>query len=91
MKGNILIVEDDIEIATIIKDHFKRENYSVNWASSGKEGLEDFKQNSYDLIILDIMLPEMNGFDVCKNVRLLSNIPIIILSAKKMNLIKLKD
>lgn len=90
MKGNILIVEDDIEIATIIKDHFKRENYNVNWASSGKEGLEDFKQNSYDLIILDIMLPEMNGFDVCKNVRLLSNIPIIILSAKKDEFDKVK-
>ncbi|MGG7164859.1 response regulator transcription factor [Clostridium ihumii] len=90
MKGNILIVEDDIEIATIIKDHFKREKYNVNWASSGKEGLEDFKQNSYDLIILDIMLPEMNGFDVCKNVRLLSNIPIIILSAKKDEFDKVK-
>lgn len=83
MKGKILIIEDDIEIAGIIKNHLLRESYDVNWASTGKEGLEDFKNNQYDLVILDIMLPEMDGFSVCRNIRLLSEIPVLILSAKK--------
>lgn len=90
MKGKILIVEDEIEIAEIIRAHLMRENYSVVWASTGKEGLEEFKKNNYDLVMLDIMLPEMDGFTVCKNIRLLSDIPIIILSAKKSELDKVK-
>lgn len=90
MKGKILIVEDEIEIAEIIRAHLMRENYSVVWASTGKEGLEEFKKNNYDLVMLDIMLPEMDGFNVCKNIRLLSDIPIIILSAKKSELDKVK-
>ncbi len=90
MKEKILIVEDDIEIADIIKNHLQRKSYSVNWASTGREGLDEFKENSYDLVILDIMLPEMDGFTVCKNIRLLGDVPVIILSAKKEELDKVK-
>ncbi|ABK60685.1 response regulator transcription factor [Clostridium novyi] len=90
MNGKILVIEDDVEIANIIQSHLTRENYSVNWSSTGKEGLEDFKKDTYDLIILDIMLPEIDGFTVCKNIRLLSNVPILILSAKKQEVDKVK-
>lgn len=83
MKGKILIIEDDMEIASVIKEHLIRENYYVNWASTGLEGLKDFNDNNYDIVLLDIMLPEMDGFNVCKNIRLISDKPIIMLSAKK--------
>lgn len=83
MKGKILIIEDDMEIASVIKEHLIRENYYVNWASTGLEGLKDFNDNNYDIVLLDIMLQEMDGFNVCKNIRLISDKPIIMLSAKK--------
>lgn len=90
MKGRVLVIEDDIEIAGIIKNHLQREKYSVNWSSTGTEGIEDFKKNEYDLVILDIMIPEMDGFTVCKNIRLISQVPVLILSAKKEELDKVK-
>ncbi|AEB75161.1 response regulator transcription factor [Clostridium botulinum] len=90
MKGRVLVIEDDIEIASIIRKHLTRENYDVNWSSTGSEGLKDFNKDKYDLVILDIMLPEMDGFMVCKNIRLISNVPILILSAKKQELDKVK-
>ncbi|MFO1444195.1 response regulator transcription factor [Bacillus sp. Bva_UNVM-123] len=78
----ILIVEDDASIARILCDHLRKEGYSVTWASTGKEGWEDFKADEYDLALIDIMLPEMDGFTLCKTIRLESDIPILIVSAK---------
>lgn len=81
-KERILIVEDDSSIARILSDHLRKEGYFVTWASTGKEGWEDFKADQYDLALIDIMLPEMDGFTLCRNIRLESDIPILILSAK---------
>ena len=86
----ILVVEDDYEIANAIKEYLTEKEYLVYWASTGKEGIEEFKRMELDLILVDIMMPEMDGFKLCKNIRLLSDIPIIILSAKVNELDKVK-
>jgi DNA-binding response OmpR family regulator len=81
-RGSILLVEDDKEIARIICDHLRKEGCHITWASTGKEGWEDFKQESYDLVLVDLMLPEMDGFTLCKTIRLESDIPLLIVSAR---------
>jgi len=83
MKARLLLVEDDQEIARVIRDMFKRENYEVTWATTGLEGWEDFQSATYDLVLVDLMLPEMDGFTLCKNIRLKSDIPLMIISARR--------
>ena len=89
-KDNILLVEDDPEIARILLDHLRREGYDVTWASSGLESWEDFRNGEYQLVLLDLMLPEMDGFTVCKHVRLISDVPVLIMSARTQEESKLK-
>ncbi|WP_449539413.1 response regulator transcription factor [Ferdinandcohnia sp. Marseille-Q9671] len=81
-KENILLVEDDKEIARIVVDYLRKEGYRVTWASTGKEGWEDFKHEKYDLALIDLMLPEMDGYTLCESIRLESEIPLLILSAR---------
>ncbi|MCM3585580.1 response regulator transcription factor [Mesobacillus maritimus] len=83
MKAKILMVEDDPEIARVVRDTLLRDNYEVTWATTGLEGLEDFKASSYDVVLVDLMLPEMDGFTLCQNIRWRSDVPIMIISAKK--------
>lgn len=91
MEEKILIVEDDEAIANIMKEHLIKEGYEVSWASTGKEGLEDFKKEEFQLVMVDVMLPEMDGFTLCKNIRWLNEeVPIIIVSAKQTELDKVK-
>ncbi|AKN30770.1 regulator [Clostridium carboxidivorans P7] len=91
MKEKLLIVEDDEAIANILKEHLEKEGYEVNWSSTGKEGLEDFKKYKFALAMVDIMLPEMDGFTLCKNIRWINeDIPIMILSAKQTDMDKVK-
>ncbi|MDX8047296.1 response regulator transcription factor [Gracilibacillus sp. S3-1-1] len=87
---SILLVEDDKEIARICRDHLLRHGMDVTWASTGKEGWEDFNQKRYDLVLVDLMLPEMDGFQLCKNIRLNSDIPLLIISAKLEEEAKIK-
>jgi DNA-binding response OmpR family regulator len=82
MQERLLLVEDDPEIARVICDTLRREGYQVTWATTGMEGWEDFQQSSYDLVLVDLMLPEMDGFDLCKNIRLTSDVPIMMISAR---------
>lgn len=83
MQTKLLLVEDDPEIARIVRDMLLREGYEVTWATTGLEGWEDFRDVKYDLVLVDLMLPEMDGFTLCKNIRLKSNVPIIIISARQ--------
>ena len=83
MQSRLLLVEDDPEIARVVRDLFLREGYEVTWATTGLEGWEDFQEGNYDLALVDLMLPEMDGFTLCKNIRWKSDIPIIIISARK--------
>lgn len=83
MENNrILIIEDDIDLSKIIRDFLSNDNYNVRQAYNGNDGLEIANSFNPDLIILDIMLPELDGIEVCKNIRNISSIPIIIISAK---------
>ena len=82
MKEKILIIEDDPKISRLIEIELKFEGFEVSFAYDGKEGLNSAKYNSYDLIILDLMLPKMNGIEVCKRIREFSEVPIIMLTAK---------
>lgn len=79
---DILIVEDNKEIGELLRDFLIKENYSVSIANTGEEALELYEKYSPRLIVLDIMLPGMDGFAVCRKIRLESNTPIIIVSAK---------
>lgn len=81
-KGSVLIIEDEENIARFMELELKYEGYEVSISYDGRNGLETIKNNSYDIIILDIMLPKLNGFEICKKVREFSNIPIIMVTAK---------
>lgn len=79
----ILIVDDDDEIRELLEFDVKASGYFVDTAQDGLEGLNKALNNSYDLILLDVMMPKMNGFDVCKNIRQAKlAIPILMLTAK---------
>lgn len=84
-KGKILIVEDDRDIAGMIEYNLREERYETISAFNGKDGVEQAKKEKPDLIILDIMLPIIDGFEVCRIIKkenITADIPVIILSAK---------
>lgn len=79
----ILIIEDEAAMRAGLRDNLEIEGYSVDEAVDGIEGLEKIKSDKYHLIILDVMMPGLSGFDVCKKARALGNLtPIILLTAK---------
>jgi two-component system response regulator ArlR len=78
----ILVIEDEKQIARFIELELIHEGYQVERETDGRTGLQKAEQNRYDLIILDIMLPGLNGIEVCRRVRQFSAVPIIILTAK---------
>jgi two-component system alkaline phosphatase synthesis response regulator PhoP len=82
MEAKILIVDDEKNIVELIKFHLKKENYKVIEAYKGKDALDLYRKEKPDLIILDVMLPDMGGFEVCKTIRKESRVPIIMLTAK---------
>ncbi|MFA9397781.1 MAG: response regulator transcription factor [Clostridiaceae bacterium] len=82
MEKSILIVDDEMRMRKLISDYFKREGFNIYEAENGLDALEKFKKYVFDLIILDIMMPYMDGYDVCKEIRKTSNVPIIFLTAK---------
>ena len=82
-KKRILIVDDDAEIRDLLEFDISSSGYFVDTASDGMEGLNKALNNKYDLILLDVMMPKMNGFDMCKNIRQAKiNVPILMLTAK---------
>ncbi|WP_097026329.1 response regulator transcription factor [Clostridium peptidivorans] len=78
----ILIVEDEIKIARFLELELKHEGYEVNQAHDGREGLDKALEKEFDLILLDIMLPSMNGIEVLRRLRQSSEVPVIMLTAK---------
>ncbi|MBQ8999044.1 MAG: response regulator transcription factor [Clostridium sp.] len=81
MNASILVIEDDSSIQELIVEFLSSEGYNVESANDGLEGIQKFKQGNYDLIILDIMMPNLDGYGVCKMIRNTSNVPIIFLTA----------
>ncbi|HDR7784570.1 MULTISPECIES: response regulator [Bacillus] len=82
MQKTILIVEDEDILREIMKDYLLNEGYNVLEAIDGKEALSIFEEHEVHLIILDIMLPELDGWAVCRRIRKKSNVPIIMLKAR---------
>jgi len=83
MQKSILVVDDDDEIRELLEFDLQQSGYNIDTASNGVEGLEKALSNHYDLVLLDVMMPKMNGFDVCKNIRKARNpVPILLLTAK---------
>lgn len=82
MEHKILLVEDDMEISKILENHLKKDGYTITIALDGEDGLHKFLENSFDLVILDLMMPKLNGLELMKIIREKSTVPIIIMSAK---------
>lgn len=81
-KARILIVDDEALIRELIKEYMGLEDYAVEEAANGREGLDLVLQNPYDLIILDAMMPVMDGWTLCREIRKISRVPIIMLTAR---------
>ena len=79
---NILIVDDEIKITQVIKAYLDKEGYNCIVANNGEQALEYFYNNNFDLIILDRMIPDISGEDICKKIRETSMVHIIMLTAK---------
>ncbi len=86
----ILIIEDDISIAELERDYLEIDGFSVDIETSGQRGLKIAESAEYDLIILDLMLPEINGFEICRKLRSEKNIPILMVSARKEDIDKIR-
>lgn len=82
MKNKILLVEDDVSISDIVKNHLAKEGFEVTVAFDGEEGVAKFFKDSFELVILDIMMPKLNGIEAMEIVRKKSSVPILIMSAK---------
>jgi len=81
--ANILIIEDEPSMQLGLKDNLELENYTIDISGDGEEGLRKLKAGKYDLVVLDVMLPKLSGFDVCKSARAAGvTTPIILLTAK---------
>ena len=89
MGRKILVVDDEKLIVKGIKFSLEQDEYEVDCAFDGEEALEKAKNNDYDLIILDLMLPKMNGYDVCREIREFSDVPVIMLTAKDQDMDKI--
>ena len=79
---NVLIADDNLQIVSILKEYCKKNNFNVTLAHDGEETLKKIRNNKFDIVLLDIMMPKKNGFDVCKEVRTFSNVPIIMITAR---------
>ena len=81
----VLLVEDDIDIQTLIANYFTKKEkgvYAIDIAADGQTGLEKAYENNYDCLLLDVMLPELDGFAICKEIRRESDVPIIFITAR---------
>lgn len=81
-KTKLLIIDDDLKICNLLKNYLSQFNFDVSTTTSPTDGLDIINHNTFDLIIIDVMMPEMDGFDLCKNIRKGSSVPIIMLTAR---------
>lgn len=82
MANKILVVDDDLNICELLKLYLENDGYVVYTANDGKQAVDMFKNKTPDLVLLDIMLPKMDGWQVCREIRKTSSVPIIMLTAK---------
>ncbi|MNM01072.1 Transcriptional regulatory protein WalR [compost metagenome] len=82
MKGKLLIIEDDAGIGGMVSDYMAKEDYCSRIVEDGNEALAQFQSDTYDLVLLDLMLPGRSGLDILQQIRSISRVPILIVSAK---------
>lgn len=88
--SKVLIVEDELSIAELEKDYLELSSFEVEIETDGQQGLEKALKNDFDMIILDIMLPGVDGFEICKQIREAKEIPILMVSARKEDIDKIR-
>ena len=89
MTNRLLLVDDEVKILDMVDNYLKREGFETTRATNGNEALELFRNQGFDLVVLDLMLPELDGLEVCKEIRRFSEVPIIMLTAKNDEIDKL--
>ncbi len=82
MQQNVLIVDDEEKIIEVLREYAEFENFSVDSASNGMEAVQKCNENKYDLVIMDVMMPKLDGFSAVKEIRKTSDVPVIMLSAR---------
>ena len=82
MQSNILLIDDDIELGELLTDYFRQFNFQLTSTYSPSQGLKLLNKKKYDIVILDVMLPEMDGFETLKNIRYRHDTPVIMLTAR---------
>ncbi|MHC1685214.1 MAG: response regulator transcription factor [Clostridiaceae bacterium] len=90
MGNKILIVDDDLDIREMVGNYFSREGYEIEYACDGEEGLRSIKGNQFSLILLDIMMPKMDGYMMLAKLREFCDTPVILLTAKGQQMDKIK-
>ncbi len=90
MKKRILIIEDEVSIAELQRDYLEINGYDVDIEKTGDKGLARALKEDFDLIILDLMLPNIDGFEICRRLRESKNIPILMVSARKEDIDKIR-
>ncbi|AMX00583.1 response regulator transcription factor [Rummeliibacillus stabekisii] len=90
MPTRILIIEDDISIAELQRDYLEINQIQADIVTDGFEGMNRALNEPFDLVVVDLMLPSMNGFEICRRIREKKNIPLIIVSAKKEDIDKIR-
>ena len=88
--SKVLIIEDEVSIAELERDYLELNDFEVDLQTNGKKGLEQALTTDYSLIILDLMLPDLDGFEICKKIRETKDIPIIMVTAKKNDIDKIR-
>jgi DNA-binding response OmpR family regulator len=90
MKKKLLIIEDETSIAELEKDYLELSDFEVHIEENGRVGLKRALEEDFDMFILDLMLPDMDGFDICREIRARKNVPILMVSAKKDDIDKIR-
>ncbi len=90
MSKRVLIIEDDKSIASLQKDYLEINGYDVSCEYTGSKGLKEALSGTYDLLILDLMLPEIDGFEILKRVREKLEVPVLMVSARKEDIDKIR-
>lgn len=78
----VLIADDNKQIVSILSEYCKKNNFTVSTVFDGEAALKEIEENEFDIILLDVMMPKKDGFDVCRQVRTFSNVPIIMITAR---------
>ena len=82
MTGTVLLVEDEQSIGTLVRSYLERDGFRVVWTRSGRDGLAELERHPIRIVVLDIGLPDIDGFEVCRRIRARSSVPLIMLTAR---------